>query len=397
MSKPCAKDISQLSIVYPHNQRLMSGKAHDIVIMRTCHAVAQHGHQVKIITGKPSGTDTIYDFYGLKPLPELEIIQVPMLRGRHFSWHGVFNLFCLLKILYLKEKGQADVIYLREIKLARFLLQFKKLIGLPFVIEVHDLKINKFYDSCPVKDKGEDLVFRKVDAIVVLLTSFGRILKETYNISGIPVIKAPLAAEKIRFPINSNTNGGKTIGYIGQLYPMQGVDILIEALRYIPDARLSIIGGNEKDLNRLKHLASNLDLDKRIDFHGFVHPHRVSEIAKDIDVMVICALDRGKRRYAAHTKLYEYMAMGKPIVAFDLPSVREEATDGKDILLAKPDDPKSLAEKIGYLLDNPDVARRLALNAYGRADEFSWAKRAARLSEVFTMVCATSKEKSGQT
>ena len=397
MSKPCAKHISQLSIIYPHNQRLMSGKAHDIVIMRTCHAVAQQGHQVKIITGKPSGTDTVYDFYGLKPLPEFEIIQVPMLRGRHFSWHGVFNLFCLLKILYLKEKGQADVIYLREIKLARFLLQFKKLIGLPFVIEVHDLKINKFYDSCPVKDKGEDVVFRKVDAIVVLLTSFGRILKETYNISGIPVIKAPLAAEKIRFPINSNNNGGKTIGYIGQLYPMQGVDILIEAIRYMPDARLSIIGGNEKDLNRLKHLASNLDLDKRIDFHGFVHPHRVSEIAKDIDVMVICALDRGKRRYAAHTKLYEYMAMGKPIVAFDLPSVREEVTDGKDILLAKPDDPKSLAEKIGYLLDNPDVARQLALNAYGTADEFSWAKRAARLSEVFTMVCATSKEKNGQT
>lgn len=396
MFKPCAKDISQLSIVYPHNQRLMSGKAHDIVIMRTCHAVAQQGHRVRIITGKPSGTDTVYDFYGLKPLPEFEIIQVPMLRGRHFSWHGVFNLFCLLKILYLKGKGQADVIYLREIKLARFLLEFKKLIGLPFVIEVHDLKINKFYDSCPVKDKGEDVVFRKADAIVVLLTSFGKILKETYNISGTPVIKAPLAAEKIRFPVNSNSSG-KTIGYIGQLYPMQGVDILIEAVRYLPDARLSIIGGNEKDLNRLKHLASNLDLDKRIDFHGFVHPHRVSEIARDIDVMVICALDRGKRRYAAHTKLYEYMAMGKPIVAFDLPSVREEVTDGKDVLLAKPDDPKSLAEKIGYLLENPDVARRLALNAYGTADEFSWAKRAARLSEVFTMVCAAGKEKNGQT
>ena len=175
-----------LSIVYPHNQRLMSGKAHDIVIMRTCHAVAQQGHQVKIITGKPSGTDTVYDFYGLKPLPEFDIFQVPMLRGRHFSWHGVFNLFCLLKILDLKKKGQADVIYLREIKLARFLLQFKKLIGLPFVIEVHDLKIKKFYDSCPEKDKGEEVVFRKVDAIIVLLTSFGNILKEVYNISGIP-------------------------------------------------------------------------------------------------------------------------------------------------------------------------------------------------------------------
>jgi glycosyltransferase involved in cell wall biosynthesis len=381
-----------LSIVYPHNQRLMSGKAHDIVIMRTCHAVAQQGHQVKIITGKPSGTDTVYDFYGLKPMPKFDIVQVPMLRGRHFSWHGVFNLFCLLKILDLKKKGQADVIYLREVKLARFLLQFKKLIGLPFVIEVHDLKIKKFYDFCPEKDGDEEAVFNNVDAIIVLLTSFGGILKDVYNIHS-PVIKIPLAAEKLPLDRIEKKNAQKTIGYIGQLYPMQGVDILIEALGYLPAVRMSIIGGNEKDLNRLKHLASNLDLDKRIDFHGFVHPHRVSEIAKDIDVMIICALDRGKRRYAAHTKLYEYMAMGKPIVAFDLPSVREEVTDGKDILLAKSDDPKSLAEKIGYVLDNPDVARRLAVNAYRSADEFSWGKRASRLSKVFAMVYEKNRDR----
>ena len=135
-----------------------------------------------------------------------------------------------------------------------------------------------------------------------------------------------------------------------------------------------------------------MNVDNRIEFHGFVNPHRVAEIAKDIDVMVICALDKGKRRYSAHTKLYEYMAMGKPVVAFDLPSIREEVTDGMDIILAKPDDPKSLAEKIGYVLNNPDFARQLALNAYRSADEFSWEKRAARLSEVFTMVCAKSRD-----
>jgi len=392
MSEPRAKQISRLSIIYPHNQRLMSGKAHDIVIMRTCHSIAQQGHHVKVITGKPSGTDTVYDFYGLKPLPEFDIVQVPMLRGKHFSWHGVFNLFCLLKILDLKKKGQADVIYLREIKLAHFLLKFREIIGLPFVIEVHDMKIKKFYDSCPERDRDEEEVFRKVDAIIVLLTSFGSILKDVYDIHT-PVIKVTLAAEKMPLACIEKKDVNKTIGYIGQLYPMQGVDVLVEALRYLPAGRLSIIGGNEKDLSRLRTLASRLKVDKRIEFHGFVNPHRVAEIAKDVDVMVICALDKGKRRYAAHTKLYEYMAMGKPIVAFDLPSVREEVTDGKDILLAKPDDPKSLAEKIGYVLGNPDFARQLAGNAHRSADEFTWEKRASRLSEVFTMVYEKNRER----
>jgi glycosyltransferase involved in cell wall biosynthesis len=316
-----------------------------------------------------------------------------MLRGRTFSWHGVFNLFCLLKILDLKRRGQADVIYLREIKLARFLLKFKQLIGLPFVIEVHDLKIRKFYDSCPEKDKSEDAVFRKADAIVVLLNSFGVILKEVYDVSGTPVIKVPLAAEKTPLLHSAKKGAHRRIGYIGQLYPMQGVDFLIKAVPYLPDARLSIIGGNKKDLSRLKHLAAHLNVEGRIEFHGFVNPQRVAEVAKDIDVMVICALDRGKRRYSAHTKLYEYMAMGKPIVAVDLPSISEEVSDGKDVLLANPEDPKGLAEKIGYVLDNPEVARQLAVNAYRSADEFTYEKRALRLSKVFAMVHANSTKK----
>jgi glycosyltransferase involved in cell wall biosynthesis len=104
--------------------------------------------------------------------------------------------------------------------------------------------------------------------------------------------------------------------------------------------------------------------------------------------MVIPALDRGKRRYSAHTKLYEYMAMGKPVVAVDLPSISEEVTDGKDVLLVKPESPGDLAEKISYVLHNQKVAEELARNAYKTADAFSWEKRAEKLSEFFYRVHA---------
>lgn len=373
-----------LTIVYLHNQRLMGGKAHDIVIMRTCYALAKAGHSVKIITGLPLRGENIFSYYGLSPIPDFEVIRIPMLRGRPFSWHGVFNFFCLLKLFSLRRKGMADIIYLREIKLARCLLKFSRFLGLPFVIEVHDLKIKKFYDSCPEKERSEDYVFHHVNGIVVLLDVFGEILKETYRISGIPVIKVPLAAAKV--PLHEQPGGGKNVGYVGQLYPAQGVDILVTAMRYLPDARLSIIGGREEDLKRLKTLAATLHVNERIDFHGFVNPRRVPEIARSSHVMVICALNRGKRRYSAHTKLYEYMAMGKPIVAVDLPSIREEATDGKDLLLAKPEDPRDLAEKIMTILNDPHLAAMLAQNAYESAEKFSWEERAERLSDFFAKV-----------
>lgn len=370
-------------IIYPHNQRLMSGRVNDIVIMRTCHALASLGHKVGIITGKPALNFSIEEYYGLKPLKNLEIIKVPMLRGKHFSWHGIFNIFCLLKILQMKKKGLADIIYLREIKLARFLLMFKKIIRLPFIIEVHDLKIREFYDNLPEKNPQEDWVFKRVDAVIVLLNCFGDILKDIYSINT-PIFKVSLAAERTSFKIKEKNN--KVIGYIGQLYPLQGVEILIEAISYLPDVKLEIIGGSEKDINRLKNLATSLNIIERINFLGFINPKRVAEISENIDIMVICALDKGKRRYAAHTKLYEYMAMGKPIVAVNLPSISEEVIDGFDVILAKPNNPRDLADKIAYVLSNKDKAESLAFNAYKSSENFTWEKRAERLSEIFKKI-----------
>jgi len=370
-------------IIYPHNQRLMSGRVNDIVIMKTCHALARLGHRVGIITGKPAMNLSIEEYYGLQPLSNLQIIKVPMLRGKHFSWHGIFNLFCLLKILKMRKKGLADIIYLREIKLARFLLKFKKFIRLPFIIEVHDLRIRKFYDNLPEKNPDEEWVFKRVDAIIVLLNCFGDILKETYTIE-VPVFKVPLAAERASFKIKENNN--KTIGYIGQLYPLQGVEILIEAISYLPDVKLEIIGGSEKDIIRLKKLATSLNVNERINFLGFVKPQKVAEISDNIDILVICALNKGKRSYSAHTKLYEYMAMGKPVVAFDLPSVKEEIVDGIDVLLAKPGDPRDLADKIAYLLNNQDKAKSLAINAYKSSEKFTWENRAKKLSKIFNKI-----------
>ncbi len=371
------------SIIYPHNQRLMSGKVNDIVIMRTCHALARLGHGVGIITGKPALNLGIEEYYGLNPLSNFQVVKVPMLRGKYFSWHGIFNLFCLLKILQMKRKGLADIIYLREIKLAKFLLKFKKFIRLPFILEVHDLRIRKFYDNLQEKNPDEEWVFKRVDAIIVLLNCFGDILKETYTIKA-PVFKVPLAAERTSLKIKERNN--KIIGYIGQLYPLQGVEILIEAISYLPDVKLHIIGGAEKDIIRLKNLATSLNVIERINFLGFINPQRVAEISDNIDIMVICALNKGKRRYSAHTKLYEYMAMGKPIVAFDLPSIKEDVFDGIDVLLAKPEDPRDLADKIAYLLNNQDRAKSLAINAYKSSEKFTWEKRAERLSEIFEKI-----------
>ena len=75
-------------------------------------------------------------------------------------------------------------------------------------------------------------------------------------------------------------------------------------------------------------------------------------------------------------KLFEYMAAGVPILATDLPSIREVLRHGENAWLIPPGDPKALAEGIRHLLENPELARRLAERARGDVQKYTWKHRA---------------------
>jgi glycosyltransferase involved in cell wall biosynthesis len=73
------------------------------------------------------------------------------------------------------------------------------------------------------------------------------------------------------------------------------------------------------------------------------------------------------------------MASRRPIVASDLPSLREVLRDGENAILVEPDNPKALAEGIKKVLDDPDLARRISKQAYDEIGKYSWNERAKRI------------------
>jgi glycosyltransferase involved in cell wall biosynthesis len=75
------------------------------------------------------------------------------------------------------------------------------------------------------------------------------------------------------------------------------------------------------------------------------------------------------------------MAAGTPIVASDLPTVREVLTDGDNALLVPPEDAASMAAAIRRLLVNPGLADRLRRTAYEQVQALTWDARAARIIE----------------
>jgi glycosyltransferase involved in cell wall biosynthesis len=184
-------------------------------------------------------------------------------------------------------------------------------------------------------------------------------------------------------------SSGFTIGYAGHLYPWKGVDLVIEAIAGIPDSRGLIVGGHDRepDLDRIRKLADTLFCSGRTTFTGMVAPVDVAARLREADVLVLpnpaTAISRA---FTSPLKLFEYMASGTPIVASDLPAIREVLTHERNAILVEPGNPQSVTAGVRRIKDDPALGARLAAQALEDVREYTWARRAARLETLFDEV-----------
>jgi glycosyltransferase involved in cell wall biosynthesis len=182
-----------------------------------------------------------------------------------------------------------------------------------------------------------------------------------------------------------------TIAYAGHLYPWKGVDLVIEAIAGMQDVHGLIIGGHaaEPDLARVQDVAKKLYCSLRTTFTGMIAPADVAARLREADVLVLPNPSSAlSREFTSPLKLFEYMAAGRPIVASDLPSLREVLTDGHNAVLVEPGNPQALTAGIRRIKDDPELGRRLAAQALADVREYTWARRAERLERLFDEVLA---------
>ncbi len=165
--------------------------------------------------------------------------------------------------------------------------------------------------------------------------------------------------------------------YAGHLYPWKGADTLIEAARRLRGADVVVVGGTEEDRRRLSAKAG-----PNVRFVGHLPPAEVPPWLAAADCLVLpnSAREAISRRYTSPLKLFEYLAAARPIVASDLPSLREVLADGRSALLVPPDDADALAAGIDRVLADPALGATLARGASDLAGEYTWDRRAARLA-----------------
>ena len=100
--------------------------------------------------------------------------------------------------------------------------------------------------------------------------------------------------------------------------------------------------------------------------------------AADVLVLPNSGKEDISKYWTSPLKMFEYMASGRPIVASDLPSIRE-VLNGENAILVEPDNPEKLAGGIKAILQNNQLSDRISIKAVLDVQEYSWTKRVQKI------------------
>ncbi len=378
-----------MKLLYIANARIPTEKAHGLQITKMCEAFAKlegnidlvvpYRIQTKILKGKNAfGYYGVERIFNIKKLPVPDLIYLTgFLPGKIsialFHIHGVIFSFFVLFYSLIKNP---NIIFTRDSKVA-FLLSFFK----PVVYESHthpSSNIDRFFERSAFKRCKFLITITRNLKDIYARRGFGKkkihVLHDGVDIDQFDV---DISKEEARKKLNLDAKE-KLISYIGHLYPWKGVYTLVDASKFL-NAKVILVGGLEKDVKKIREYISKKNMNNVVVI-GHVGPNEVPIYLKAADVLVLpnSAKDVISMYYTSPLKLFEYMASKRPIVASNLPSIREILNEDNAVLV-EPDDPEALAQGIDRVLKDQRLASKVGQKAHEDVMDYTWEKRAERI------------------
>jgi glycosyltransferase involved in cell wall biosynthesis len=275
---------------------------------------------------------------------------------------------------------------------------FYKVLGKRFIFDHHDLGPEMYYYA-RFKEGGnrrvydalvafEKLSCRLADRVIATNDSFKAVEMERGGVpeDRITVVRNGPDLEMLQ-PIEPDPDlrkrAGTILGYVGTIGPQDGLDYLLRALNHLIydlDRRdvFCVIMGSGKALPRLNELAEELAVDEYIMLTGRVGPEVRDRYLAATDICLDPDPSNPSNDRCTMIKMMEYMALGKPTVAFDLPEHRVTAQDAA--VYAPDNDELEFARLIAMLMDDPALRQRMGQIGRKRIQEgLAWPYQAEQL------------------
>lgn len=284
-------------------------------------------------------------------------------------------------------------------------LRAGKKFGIPVVYEVRAFWEDAAVDHGTSTENGlryrltralETYALKHADAVTTICEG----LRKDIVARGIPADKVtviPNAVDIDKFQFGAaadqqlkdklGLSGSRLIGFIGSFYAYEGLDVLLRAVPALaarmPDLRVLLVGGGPQD-KQLRQLARDLKIEDKVVFTGRVPHEQVNAYYDLLDVLVYPRLSMRLTDLVTPLKPLEAMAQGRILAASDVGGHLELIADGKTGVLFRADDPDSLADKVGALLESQQKwpALRQAGREYVELER-NWPVSVARYKPIY--------------
>lgn len=375
-----------MRLLYIANSRIPTEKAHGRQIVKTIEALALAGIEIKLLLPRRKNniTKDLWDFYGVKPIfkvfyaPDLLLWLEKIYPRAYFILQRFF--FGIYAFFYA-VLAKTDCVYSREITFCFFLSFFKKNV----IFEDHEPKKSFLFLY--------KMFLRKIEKKVIVAANLKN-LYEKFVVKKKSYIVAPNGVDLDEFKsatVDKNiwqkefnlSPSDKIVLYTGHFYKWKGVNTLINSAKYFdPQIKIVMFGGLPEDKAEIKKMISDFKL-KNIYLHNFLEHKELIKFIKSADILVLpnTAEEERSAKYTTPIKLFESLAAGVPLVSSNLESFKNYLIDGENAILFRADDAKDLAEKINYLITNPQIAEKISTQALIDAKKYSWARRAEKILE----------------
>ena len=363
------------TMCYIANSRFPTEKAHGIQIAYMVEQFAKHYATVLLLPNRKGVVaDSVSEYYGIKDTFRVRRVWNIDLLSSAFPKKLAFflqNMTFLLSATSFLRRKKFNVCFTRDVVgcLAAWSSGHRKV-----YYEIHSLpKRGRWFhkrlwqqaSGLIVISKGlkDELVEQGIapERIVIArdavdLEAFGTVLSVSDARSTLDLPK-----EK------------KICMYVGHLYHWKGASVVAEAAKHLPDALFYLVGGTKEDIAAFKKTYADV---QNLHMVGMKERETIPtwQVAADVLLLPTRGDSAIGSRYTSPLKMFEYMAVERPIVATDIPSLREVLTDDSAFFF-NDGDSKDLAKKISEIIADPSAAKKRAGRAADIVKDMTWERR----------------------
>lgn len=367
-----------MKIAYCAMVRLPTEKAHGLQIMKTASALVDAGVDLELIIPDRKNsieTDPFEYYHVAKNFPITRLPVRDLITANRFGLIGYW-LQSYWFVRAVLRHCRISAFYTRDLPLAYWLGKT----GQPLFYEIHSLPLKPTWLHKQTWHRAQGIIVitdglkRELIAAGVLAEKI-MVERDSVDVAQFQDVP-PRSQSRVALDIPPDQ---KVVVYTGHLYGWKGADILAKAGQLLASEGIHtyIVGGTDEEIPKFKQEFSS----------SVVHvigrrPHQ--EMPQWLSAADVLAIPNSAKYkigaiYTSPMKLFEYMAADRPIVATDVPSLREVLKHKS--MFAPPDDPEGLANAIRQAFADYKQWQLLAHELANDVGEYSWENRGKRIRE----------------